>query len=247
MPTPCWPSSASRALTARPATSSSRGPTRTSCTGRSSTSGSRSRATTSCRPTRAPGTDPYVIRCETTLRNLADTPTAPMRVALSIGTAAPSNALDNGLQLTTEYSNGKDQTLVRRGSPGGRQRLPRLRGERAEGRDHGRGAGRLGHGQEPVLRGHPDARRARGRDRDAPGEAPRRRSPTPTSAPTASRARSTSTWRRFPRTASRRSPGTSTSAPRSTRGSRTRTCSGRTRTGSWTSATSCSASAPRSC
>ncbi len=67
-------------------------------------------------PDKGTGTDPYVIRCETTLRNLTDTPTAPMRVALSIGTAAPSDALDNGLQLTTEYSNGKDQTLVRRSS-----------------------------------------------------------------------------------------------------------------------------------
>ncbi len=67
-------------------------------------------------PDKGTGTDPYIIRCETTLRNLSDAPTAPMRVALSIGTAAPSDALDNGLQLTTEYSNGKDQTLVRRGS-----------------------------------------------------------------------------------------------------------------------------------
>jgi len=39
-----------------------------------------------------------------------------MHLALSIGTAAPSNALDNGIQLTTEYSNGTDQTLVRRAS-----------------------------------------------------------------------------------------------------------------------------------
>jgi YidC/Oxa1 family membrane protein insertase len=39
-----------------------------------------------------------------------------MRVAFSIGTAAPSNAADTGLQLTTEFSNGKDQTLVRRAS-----------------------------------------------------------------------------------------------------------------------------------
>lgn len=67
-------------------------------------------------PDKGTGTDPYVIRCETTFRNLTDTPTAPTRVALSIGTAAPSDALDNGLQLTTEFSNGKDQTLVRRGS-----------------------------------------------------------------------------------------------------------------------------------
>jgi YidC/Oxa1 family membrane protein insertase len=67
-------------------------------------------------PDKASSTDAYLIRCETKLRNLSDKPAAPMRVALSIGTAAPSNALDNGLQLTTEYSDGKDQTLVRRSS-----------------------------------------------------------------------------------------------------------------------------------
>ncbi|HEY5078973.1 MAG TPA: membrane protein insertase YidC, partial [Opitutaceae bacterium] len=65
-------------------------------------------------PDQAPGTDPYLIRCETTLHNLSDKAAAPMRVAFSIGTAAPSNALDTGLQLTTEFSNGKDQVLVRR-------------------------------------------------------------------------------------------------------------------------------------
>ena len=67
-------------------------------------------------PDKAAGTDPYLVRCETTLRNLSDTPYAPMRVGFSIGTAAPSNAADTGLQLTTEFSNGKDQTLVRRAS-----------------------------------------------------------------------------------------------------------------------------------
>jgi YidC/Oxa1 family membrane protein insertase len=65
-------------------------------------------------PDAGSGTDPYVIRTETTLRNLTDKATAPMRVAMSIGTAAPNNALDNGLQLSTEFSNGKDQTLVKR-------------------------------------------------------------------------------------------------------------------------------------
>ena len=67
-------------------------------------------------PDKGAATDPYIVRCVTTLRNLTDKPADPMRLALSIGTAAPSNALDNGLQLTTEYSNGKDQTLVRRSS-----------------------------------------------------------------------------------------------------------------------------------
>ncbi len=67
-------------------------------------------------PDRGPGTDPYIIRSETTLRNLTDAATAPMRVKLSVGTAAPSNALDTGLQLMTEYSNGKDQIKVPRSS-----------------------------------------------------------------------------------------------------------------------------------
>ncbi len=67
-------------------------------------------------PDKGAGTDPYLIRCETTLRNLTDAPYAPMRVALSIGTAAPSNLQDNGLQLKSEYSNGKDQILFARSS-----------------------------------------------------------------------------------------------------------------------------------
>jgi YidC/Oxa1 family membrane protein insertase len=67
-------------------------------------------------PDKAPGEDPYIIRCETTLRNLTDAASAPMQVRLSVGTAAPSNALDTGLQLMTEYSNGKDQIKVPRSS-----------------------------------------------------------------------------------------------------------------------------------
>jgi YidC/Oxa1 family membrane protein insertase len=67
-------------------------------------------------PDKGPGTDPYIIRAETTLRNLTDAVAAPMRVRLSVGTAAPSNALDTGLQLMTEYSNGKDQIKVPRSS-----------------------------------------------------------------------------------------------------------------------------------
>jgi YidC/Oxa1 family membrane protein insertase len=67
-------------------------------------------------PDKGPGTDPYIIRSETTLRNLTDAAAVPMRVKLSVGTAAPSNALDTGLQLMTEYSNGKDQIKVPRSS-----------------------------------------------------------------------------------------------------------------------------------
>jgi YidC/Oxa1 family membrane protein insertase len=67
-------------------------------------------------PDKGPGTDPYIVRSETTLRNLTDAAAAPMRVKMSVGTAAPSNALDTGLQLMTEYSNGKDQIKVPRSS-----------------------------------------------------------------------------------------------------------------------------------
>jgi YidC/Oxa1 family membrane protein insertase len=63
-------------------------------------------------PDKVGTTDPYLIRCETTLRNLSDAASTPMRVAFSVGTAAPANALDTGLQLMTEYSNGKDQIKV---------------------------------------------------------------------------------------------------------------------------------------
>jgi len=63
-------------------------------------------------PDKVGTTDPYLIRCETTLRNLSDAASTPMRVAISVGTAAPANALDTGLQLMTEYSNGKDQIKV---------------------------------------------------------------------------------------------------------------------------------------
>jgi len=65
-------------------------------------------------PDKAPTTDPYIVRTETTFRNLAATASTPMRIAASIGTAAPSSALDNGLQLTTEFWNGSDQTKVQR-------------------------------------------------------------------------------------------------------------------------------------
>lgn len=65
-------------------------------------------------PDKVGTTDPYVIRSETTLRNLADTPSSPMRVVVSVGTAAPNNALDTGLQLMTEFSNGKDQVKTLR-------------------------------------------------------------------------------------------------------------------------------------
>lgn len=60
-------------------------------------------------------TDPYQIRHETTFRNLTDQTATPVRVALSLGTAAPTNPKDPGLQLTTGHSTGDDQVFVTRG------------------------------------------------------------------------------------------------------------------------------------
>jgi YidC/Oxa1 family membrane protein insertase len=65
-------------------------------------------------PNQGANSDPYQIRHETTLRNLADQTSQPMTVKLSLGTAAPNNAEDPGLQLMTGYSNGKDQDFIAR-------------------------------------------------------------------------------------------------------------------------------------
>lgn len=71
-------------------------------------------------PNAGDGSDPYQIHHETTFRNLTDQ-TAPLsKVALSIGTAAPTDAHDIGDLLTTGHSTGKDQNFVaRRGLEGG--------------------------------------------------------------------------------------------------------------------------------
>ena len=59
-------------------------------------------------------TDPYQLRHETTMRNLSDKTAAPMKVALALGTAAPTKKDDDGLQLTTGYSTGTDQHFAKR-------------------------------------------------------------------------------------------------------------------------------------
>ncbi len=65
-------------------------------------------------PNQGETTDPYQLRHETTFRNLTDQ-TAPLpRVALSIGTAAPTSVRDLGDQLTSGYSTGKDQSFTAR-------------------------------------------------------------------------------------------------------------------------------------
>lgn len=65
-------------------------------------------------PDESDKTDPYQLRHETTIRNLTDKTAAPMKVALSLGTAAPTNPSDPGLQLTTGYSTGTDQHFAKR-------------------------------------------------------------------------------------------------------------------------------------
>ena len=60
-------------------------------------------------------TDPYQLRHETTFRNLTDQPVAPLRLALSLGTAAPTNLQDTGMQLTTGFSTGDKQDFIKRG------------------------------------------------------------------------------------------------------------------------------------
>jgi YidC/Oxa1 family membrane protein insertase len=65
-------------------------------------------------PNAGPNTDPYQIRYETTFRNTAQQPVQPMRVSLSIGTAAPINASDPGIQLTTGFSTGSNREFIPR-------------------------------------------------------------------------------------------------------------------------------------
>lgn len=65
-------------------------------------------------PSTGKNTDPYQLRHETTFRNLGDKNTAPFRVAFSLGTAAPTNELDTGVQLATGHSTGSDQDFILR-------------------------------------------------------------------------------------------------------------------------------------
>ena len=65
-------------------------------------------------PNSGPDTDPYQIRHETSFHNTSQQPMQPMRVAIALGTAAPTNADDPGIQLTTGFSNGSDQEFIPR-------------------------------------------------------------------------------------------------------------------------------------
>jgi YidC/Oxa1 family membrane protein insertase len=59
-------------------------------------------------------TDPYQLRHETTFRNLTEKTAVPLRVALALGTAAPINALDYGIQLKTGYHTPDTQKFIPR-------------------------------------------------------------------------------------------------------------------------------------
>ena len=65
-------------------------------------------------PQKSETADPYQIRHETTFRNLSDQPVQPAAVKFSLGTAAPTHAKDDGLQLTTGYNTGSDREFIPR-------------------------------------------------------------------------------------------------------------------------------------
>ena len=65
-------------------------------------------------PSSGANTDPYQLRYETTFSNTTQQPLNTMRVALALGTAAPTNASDPGIQLTTGFSNGNDREFIPR-------------------------------------------------------------------------------------------------------------------------------------
>lgn len=65
-------------------------------------------------PSSGDKTDPYQLRHETTFRNLTAQTATPLPVALSLGTAAPVNALDLGVQLATGYATPDDRKFIGR-------------------------------------------------------------------------------------------------------------------------------------
>lgn len=65
-------------------------------------------------PDESAKTDPYQLRHETTIRNVSDKPAAPMKIALAVGTSAPTGKDDPGLQLSTGYSTAESQHFILR-------------------------------------------------------------------------------------------------------------------------------------
>jgi YidC/Oxa1 family membrane protein insertase len=62
----------------------------------------------------ADGGDSYVVRHETTFRNLTDKPLALPRASVSLGTAAPISREDYGLYLNVGYYDGEDSRFIKR-------------------------------------------------------------------------------------------------------------------------------------
>jgi len=59
-----------------------------------------------------PGTDPYQLKHETTLRNLTDETIALPRIGLSLGTVIQTSDNAYGLRMNSAYSDGKDQHFI---------------------------------------------------------------------------------------------------------------------------------------
>ena len=59
-----------------------------------------------------PGTDPYQLKHETTLRNLTDETLALPRLGFSLGMVIPTSDNVYGLHMTSGYSDGKDQHFI---------------------------------------------------------------------------------------------------------------------------------------
>jgi YidC/Oxa1 family membrane protein insertase len=65
-------------------------------------------------PNSGAGTDPYVVQHVTNFRNLTAETVALPRIEMSLGTAAPKSATDDGMLLTTGYFNGEDAKFTPR-------------------------------------------------------------------------------------------------------------------------------------
>jgi YidC/Oxa1 family membrane protein insertase len=59
-------------------------------------------------------TDPYQLRHETTIRNLANETSAPMKISLAVGTVASTAKDDPARQPTSGYSSGENQKFIAR-------------------------------------------------------------------------------------------------------------------------------------
>lgn len=65
-------------------------------------------------PDESDKTDPYQLRHETTIRNLADQTSAPMKVSLAVGTVAATAKDDPARQPSSGYSTGENKKFIPR-------------------------------------------------------------------------------------------------------------------------------------